>query len=162
MTHIKKLTLNFSIVMLLTFLFACGQENINKNLLQADNPKDSIQTFTIDTFSNIPPEIDGCSCAYSNDSIEYDSRKFIFINGYADTSFLKISGALTKFKLTDVIGIDSENETAKYTNENYNMTIEMKDGKKTGDESESRTGTIKLVNKKGKTLIRKYYGECGC
>jgi hypothetical protein len=58
--------------------------------------------------------------------------------------------------------VDTENTVAKYKSDKYEMTIEVKDGGKNGDETWLRTGTIKLTDKKGKTLTKTFYGECGC
>jgi hypothetical protein len=147
---------------MLTFLFACGQSNSNKSVTQTDNIKPDELTLTIDTFSTFPPEIDGCSCYFSNDSTEFKKSEYIYMNDYAQTSFLKISGVLTKFTQTDFKEIDSLNVKAKYKSDNYEMTIESKDGIQNGDETWLKTGTIKLTDKKGKTITKTFYGECGC
>jgi len=150
------------IAITVTFLFACGQSNNNKNVTQTDNEIIDDQVMTIDTFSTFPPEIDGCSCYFSNDSTEFKKSEYIYMNDYAQTSFLKINGVLTKFTQTDSKEIDSLNVIAKYKGDNYEMTIESKDGIQNGDETWLKTGTIKLTDKKGKTITKTFYGECGC
>ncbi len=42
------------------------------------------------------------------------------------------------------------------------MTIEVKDGIQSGDETSLKSGTISLTYKNGKTITRTFYGECGC
>jgi hypothetical protein len=152
----------FLTVATLTFLFACGQSNSNKNVSQTDNIKSDDQSLTIDTFSTFPPEIDGCSCYFSNDSTEFKKGEYVYMNDYAQISFLKINGVLTKFTQTDFKEIDSLNVKAKYQNDNYEMTIDVKDGIQNGDETWLKTGIIKLTDKKGKTVTKTFYGECGC
>ena len=117
--------------------------------------------LSIDSFTTFPPEIDGCSCYFSNDSIEFKDKKYIYANDFAQTSFLKINGVMIKFKQTD-FKKNEKTTTAKYTCDNYEMTIEVKDGKQSGDETSLKSGRIKLTDKKGKTLTKTFYGECGC
>ncbi len=146
----------------LVFLFACGQNNSNNNVTQTDSKIADDLTLTIDTFSTFPPEIDGCSCYFSNDSTEFKKGEYIYMNDYAQTSFLKINGVLTKFTQTAFKEIDSLNIKAKYKSDNYEMSIESIDGIQNGDETWLKTGVIKLTDKKGKTLTKTFYGECGC
>lgn len=116
----------------------------------------------IDTFSTFPPEIDGCSCYFSSDSIEFNKGVYIYMNDYAQTSFMKINGVLTKFIQTDFKKNDSFNIKAIYKSDKIEMTIESKDGKQNGDETWLKTGTIKLKQQNGKIISKSFYGECGC
>jgi hypothetical protein len=84
------------------------------------------------------------------------------MNDFAQTSFLKVNGVLTKFDQTDFKKIDSLNIIAKYKGDSYEMIIESKDGIQKGYETALKTGTIKLTDKNGKTIIKTFYGECGC
>jgi hypothetical protein len=84
------------------------------------------------------------------------------MNDYAQTSFLKINGVLTKFTQTDFKEISKTKTIAKAKSDKYEMTIEVIDGIKNGDETWLKTGTIKLSGKKGKTITTTFYGECGC
>lgn len=162
MTFKNKFLSSFLTAVTLTFLFACGQSNSCESEPMTDNIKLDDQALTIDPFSTFPPEIDGCSCYFSNDSTEFKDGQYIYMNDYAQTSFLKINGVLTKFTQTDFKEIDSLNVKAKYKSDNYQMTIELKNGIQNGDETWLKIGTIKLSDKKGKTIIKTFYGECGC
>ncbi len=155
MTIKNKFLPTFLSLVTLTLLFACGQNNADKNVAQTNN-------IAIDTFSIFPAEIDGCSCYFSNDTTEFKKGKYIYMNDYAETSFLKINGVLIKFTQTDFKEIDSVNIIAKYKSDNYEITIESKDEMQNGDETWLKTGTITLTDKKGKTVTKTFYGECGC
>ena len=100
MTFKNKFLPIFLIAGMLTFLFVCGQSSSNKSVTQTDKIKPDEEVLTIDTFSTFPPEIDGCSCYFSNDSTEFNKREYIYMNDFAQTSFLKINGVLTKFTQT--------------------------------------------------------------
>ena len=84
------------------------------------------------------------------------------MDNYAQTSFLKINGVLTKFTQTDFQEVDSLNAIAKYKADHYIMTIESQNGKQNGDETWLKTGKIKLTDQNGKTITKTFYGECGC
>lgn len=144
------------------FLMACGQSNSNKNETPAENKISDDQIITLDTFSIFPPEIEGCSCYFSNDSTEFKKGEYIYMNDYFQLSFLKINGELIKFTQTDYKEIDSLNVVAKYKGDKYEMIIETKDGIQNGDETWLKTGTIKLTDQKGQTITKSFYGECGC
>ena len=162
MTFKNKFLQTIFIVVTLTFFFACGQNDSNNNVTQVDNTTIDNQVLTIDTFATFPPEIDGCSCYFANDSTEFKKGEYIYMNDFAQTSFLKINGLLTKFTQIDFKDIDSLNVKAKYKSDNFEMSIEVKDGPQNGDETMLKTGTIKLTHKNGQTITRTFYGECGC
>jgi hypothetical protein len=146
----------------LTFLFACGQSSTNKSVTQTDNINPNEEVLTIDTFSTFPPEIDGCSCYFSNDSTEFNKNEYIYMNDFAQTSFLNINGVLTKFTQTDFKEVSKTISIAKAKSDKYEMTIEVIDGKQSGDETALKSGRIKLTGKNGETITRTFYGECGC
>lgn len=143
--------------LILTLLFSCGHSRTNKDLSINDN-----KSISIDTFSDFPPEIDGCSCYFSNDSTDFNNKKYIYVNDFAQTSFLKINGVMIKFTQTEYKKNDEENVQAKYISDGFEMTIEVKDGIQNGDETSLKTGTITLTDKTGKTITKTFYGECGC
>jgi hypothetical protein len=152
----------FLIAVIVAVMLACGQTDSNGNSSQVDKLTLDSEAMSIDTFSTFPPEIDGCSCYFSNDSTEFKKREYIYMNDFAQTSFLKINGVLTKFTQIEFKEIDSVNVKAKYKSNDYEMTIDSKDGMRNGDETWLKTGTIRLTNKKGETLTKTFYGECGC
>jgi catabolite regulation protein CreA len=145
-----------------TLLIACGQNDSRDKLSQIDGSTIDQQNLIIDTFSDFPPEIDGCSCYFSNDSNEFNQRLYIYVNDFAETAFLKVCGTLTKFKQVNHKEIDARNVVAKYKSDIYEMTIEVKDEILTGEETSLKTGTITLRDKKGQTIRTTFYGECGC
>ena len=155
-------------IFILLFMISCSNSKEKKfNNIQQDTISNIVQsaekqTITIDTFSTFPPEIDGCSCCFSNNATEFKKGEYIYMNDFAQISFMKINGVLTKFTLTDFQNIDSLNIKAKYKNDNYELIIETKDENQKDSETTIKTGTIKLTNKKGAIVSRRFYGECGC
>jgi len=147
--------------LLLFFLFACGQELSDKKAAK-EIQKTAQPSLTIEPFSTFPSEIDGCSCYFSNDSIDFNNGKYIYVNDFAQISFLKINGVLTKFTQTEFSKSDKGITKARYKADKYQMAIEVKDGKSADGETMMKTGTIKVTDKNGRALIKNFYGECGC
>ena len=82
------------IILLVTSIISCGQNDISvekstTSNIKIENLNDSIidQPILVDPFSNFPPEIDGCSCYFSNDSTEFKKGQYIYMNDFAQTSF---------------------------------------------------------------------------
>jgi hypothetical protein len=126
------------------------------------NSKSPENKLVIESFSTLPSEINGCSCYFSNDSVELKSGKYIFVNDFAQTSYLKINGTMTKFTQTEFEDIDFENTVAKYNNNSFELIVQVKKGQQIGYETISLTGTIKITDKKGNTISKGFYGFCGC
>lgn len=138
--------------------FGCGQNNTGNK----KNNLASVINTTIDTFSSLPPEIVDCSCYFSNDSNEFKNGEYIYVNDFAEISFLKINGTMRKFVQTSFRKIDLSHSKAEYQSDGYKMTIEILEVKQSGYETSLKSGTIKLTDKNGKTITRSFYGECGC
>ena len=155
-------------IFILLFMISCSNSKEKKfNNIQQDTISNIVQsaekqTITIETFSTFPPEIDGCSCCFSNNATEFKKGEYIYMNDFAQISFMKINGVLTKFTLTDFQNIDSLNIKAKYKSDNYELIIETKDANQKDSETTIKTGTIKLTNKKGAIVSKRFYGECSC
>jgi hypothetical protein len=158
----KDSILKISLVFLLIWLSACNTNNASKN--GTTNKKTNIkkQGITIGTFSNFPPEIDGCSCCYSKDSLDLKNGSYLYVNDFEQTSFLNINGILTKFIQSEWKELNKTTRTAKAKSDQYELTIEIHDVRKNGDETWINTGTITVKDKNGNRTTRTFYGECGC
>lgn len=162
MTSINNFGKIFLTAILITFLFACGQRSTIENEEQAANKISNEPILTIDTISTFPPEIDGCSCYFSNDSLEFTKGKYVYMNDFAQTSFLKINGVLTKFTQTEFKEVNKKITVSKARSDKYEMTIEVINGNENGDETSLKSGKIILKDKNGNTITKAFYGECGC
>lgn len=153
MTRKNKFISTILLIITLTLMFACGQKHKKMTIdIPTVTNSEKVQTFKIDTFSAFPAEIDGCSCYFSNNSTEFKDGKYIYINDFAETSFVKINGVLTKFKQTEFKKVSKSTIVTKFKSDNYEMTIEVVDGKQSGGETTLKTGTIKVTDKNGKTI----------
>lgn len=159
--YIFSLTI-LTLISLTILLLACGQKKSNQKNLQNKKSSNIDKSISVDTFSTIPPEIDGCSCYFSNNETEFKNNEYIYANDFAEIAFLKINGIMTKFIQTKFDNLSNGVTIAKYKSDKYEMTIEVKDNGQAGKESSIKTGTIKLTDKNQKSTERQFYGVCGC
>lgn len=132
------------------------------NTLSNNSSQNSINSaFDIDTFSVIPPEIDGCACYFSNNEKEFKENKYIYADDHGNNAFLSINGVVTKFKIIKSDTFPAKHSIEVWTNDKYELII---DTKQVGqiDETWQEIGTLRITTKEGKTITKNIYGECGC
>ena len=126
------------------------------------------KTLSIDTFSEIPDDVDGCSCTFSNDSIEYNKKQYIFTSDITKVLYMKINGKMIKFNLNndgsvEMNSIPHAGSKIKIENSLYKIVIEYDKVIEAGYETRAMTGTIQLTDiKSGNTVVKKIFGVCGC
>ncbi len=125
-------------------------------------PVNSAEFFSVDAFSEFPPEIEGCSCYFSRDSTAFAQKEYIYMSNLNDMSIMKLNGAMVKFKKQNERQLDSVNTVTIMKAEGYNMIIKSKTLRPSGDETWIQTGTIQITDSTGHIETRDYYGECGC
>ena len=156
------------LLFLCLYLLSCSSKNERKqNERRLNSTIKSIelsseQALKLDTFSTFPKEIDGCSCYFSKDSIDFNKGNYIYMNNFAQTSFVKINGQLIRFTEKEHKKLDSIHFKVKFSAKNYKMTLESTIGRQNGDETFLETGTINITDMKGRTISNSFYGECGC
>ncbi len=119
--------------------------------------KDSID-FSVDTFTTLPGEIDGCGCYFYLSKQDEKKEKYLFVNDFASIAFISINGKVEEFKLTE----HAENSKIYlYSNGTYHLKVEITKEKDDGYESSVIEGVITVS--KGNNVIRKsFVGSCGC
>ena len=117
--------------------------------------------ISIDTFSEFPPEIDGCSCYLSNNEAEFKGKKYIYADNYEKMAWIKINGVMTKFNKVEDKQVSKTQSMRKFDSKDYELVIELT---QTGqiDETFQQKGTLKLTKKGGQTITKEVTGECGC
>ena len=129
-------------------------------LLDARKLVSETVTFSIDTFSVIPPDVLGTYCYYSRNKKEYEKDEWIFIDANDNLAYMKINGVLTEFKLLKTESVTNNKSIQQYQSENYDLTIEL-ENKNRGGEMLMRSGKIKIVSKQGVELTLSFFGGCG-
>ncbi len=124
--------------------------------------------LTITDFKEVPNEIDGCSCFFSETEKKYNSNEYLIATNLDSIAFVSLNNKIIKLKLVEKKiepnSIDNENYTAIFANKKYKATIEVKEDrtKKNADEVWWNIGTIKVEDKNGNQQTKKFIGECGC
>lgn len=114
--------------------------------------------FSLDSFSNIPEEIDGCACYFYLSAQDEKMEKYIFISDFANTAFISIKKRVEKFELRE----HKENSRIYlYSNGEYSLKVEIAKKENGASETSVMEGSISLS--KGNNIIRKdFVGACGC
>lgn len=131
----------------------------NKKLDSTDTKQQSKLIISLNTFTNLPDEIQGCACYFYLTKRDEKRGEYIFVNDFAQISYISINGKLEKFNL---INHSDNDDIFLYSNGLYLLKIELLDKKGDGNEGFSTKGVLTL--KKGKdTLLKKnFIGDCGC
>ena len=162
----KKLMIIASLMM----LFSCKKEEqiSESKVLKTDSlilEKDSAMVLAssneinLETFG-FPPEVDGCSCYFSKNKEDFDEEKYVYIDDYGNSAYLKVAGKLVKIKMEEG-DFDPDDFSKEIKNEEFTISIK---GKKVNELEEVMMfqGTMTVENKKGEKTVTPIYGECGC
>jgi hypothetical protein len=146
----------YILVSLIALQFSCNKKEarVEKEILT--------QKVAIDTFSSLPPEIDGCYLNYSNNESERKKRIFIYLNNTDKISFMKINGKMIKFTLISCDTLKKNIIFQKFKNNNFDLEIESIIKSLESDGTYLTSGKLKLKSKGNQIIEKKFIGECGC
>lgn len=150
---------------MIAFLFICIFSACNNTV--SPEPTGSVsrdsmkrQAILIDGFT-VSPETDSCACFFSVDSSAYSSQHYIFAYDLSTIAYMKIDGAMTKFKQTEYAVIGAGSLTT-FEGNDLKVFLELKDVKKTGEEATLQWGSIRVMDKYGNAVITPFFGACLC
>lgn len=117
------------------------------------------KAFELETFG-FPAEVSGCSCYLARNKADFEAEKFLYIDDYGKTAFIKVNGKIQKIpaKKTD---FDPENFKKNVEGKGFKIKIT---GKKIEEMYEVMRfeGEMEVKNSDGETFTTPFYGECGC
>lgn len=151
------------LICIVLIILSCSSKDKNINVDSAKTGQLSLQRndtndFILNTFTNIPNEIDGCSCYFYESKNDENNEKYILVNDFANIAFVSINGSLERFLLKN--HVDNSN-IYTYENGNFILEIFLIQKEYQNNEASSVKGYIKLS--RGKTIVKKeYIGSCGC
>ncbi len=161
----KKLIIVASLMM----LFSCKkEEKISENTPTSNsvviandsaNVMVNVNKINLETFG-FPAEVNGCSCYFSKNEEDFQAEKYIYIDDYGNSAFLKIDGKTVKIKMEEG-DFDPDNFSKIIKNDDITVTIQGKKVKAL-EEVMMFEGTMTVENKNGEKTITPIYGECGC
>jgi len=136
------------------------------SLSQQINEESTTQKIILDSFTDIPVEIQGCSCFYSESEEKNLKNEYFFVAGFDSAAFISIGSKLLKLTLVtsgrEPHSFGDYDHVDVYKSDNYNVTLDIKYLKQEGDEGWSNTGTITVESKDGRKEVIKFVGGCGC
>lgn len=156
----KRASFLLTVIICLLLFSSCWYMNEPK----VDKPE--VQPLTIQSFSQFPSEIDGCSCYFSSNEKAFNQKQYIIVTNLDSLAFMTINNIQTKLKLikssAEANTFTDFNHVEVFGNKEYKVTIDIKYKKSTDSEVWIDEGTITITRKDGQKLVTKFYGECGC
>ena len=136
-------------------MLTIGYRNMTKKPVQE---RQRNNTLTLNTFTKIPDEIDGCGCYFYLSEKDEKKERYIFVNDFASVAFVSVKSKLQRFELKKHKEGSSE---YLYSNGAYQLKVQITEKKTDGEESSRMKGIIILS--KGKSVLHKaFVGSCGC
>mgnify|MGYP000902863125 CR=1 FL=1 len=153
----------------LIMIIGCKKENpVSENSTQKEIVKIEAGSEKASEFSDdlnlqtfgFPAEVDGCSCYFSKNKEDFENEKYIYIDDYGKTAYLKMDNKLHKIVMKND-DFDPENFQKEIKNEDLSIKISGKKVKEL-EEVMMFEGSMVLTLKNGKKSTVPIYGECGC
>lgn len=123
-------------------------------------------TISIEDFKEIPEDIEGCSCNFSETKEKFEQQQFILVANYDSTAYVSINHQQIKLKLLSSTRLPDTfgdyDHTDIYTSENFKVNVEIRYLDSKGYETWENAGKIVVEDKFGNKLQKEFVGECGC
>ncbi len=131
------------------------KKNSNKsNKYEIENLKSD--SICLETFSELPDEIDGCACLFFLSENDKDANEYICVNNFANLAFMKLKGRILSLEL-----IKYEDNVYMYQGEEFILRIEVT-GKVSAEYESSYIEGVIIVSHKGNIKRVKFIGTCSC
>lgn len=137
-----------------------GDSNSNKSLSidSAEKPKEAVK-ISLNTFSDLPKEIEGCSCYFYLSKKDRKEEKYIFVNDFAKMAFVSINGKIEKFILKEH---QEGSDIYLYSNGTYDLKTKITKKESDGAEGSNEEGIITLIKGADILFEKNFIGSCGC
>lgn len=155
------------IVVLGIFLSSCTNGTSKKQsslpetkaVLPVSEEKKEAVAFILESFSELPLEIDGCACYFSLSKSEFEKGNFIYVDNMDKLGFVKIKDSVILLPWKK--GNNANNRIYKaLSNKKVNVQLQALQMSQL-DETQQYEGAIEVRTEKG-TTSHGIYGECGC
>ncbi|HEY4322827.1 MAG TPA: hypothetical protein VGN20_02545 [Mucilaginibacter sp.] len=118
-------------------------------------------SLEINTFTELPEEIYGCSSFFYLSKNDRKLKKYIYVNDFGQFAFIKIGKTLEKFTLVKNYSI-AGTRTLLYKKDSILLKIQIKTKESTSDGGDFVTGTMAIQNGNGRTVVLDFIGDIGC
>ncbi len=125
-------------------------------------PPATEQNIKINSFSEFPAGIDGCSCYFAESKRKLEAGEYIYVDDSEDTAYMLIKEEMVQFDLTEAAA-NGENAILKNGTSSgpLSLTLSLKELGQI-DETRQYSGTITVKYDTGEAVFQLLYGECGC
>lgn len=108
--------------------------------------------------------LDGCGCYFGFDSLSFVKGEYLLLQNYDGQCRIKVNNQEQILKSKDEIQtIYPESNHFGFQNEEFELTVDLLDLGRNGDETSLYQGKMTLRSKSTKEQITtEIYGECGC
>jgi hypothetical protein len=149
-------------LLLVLALVSCKRPANEQLQTETEVAKQDTTAFSLDSFTEFPSEVMGCSCYFGLDSASFAQGQYEFVSDFGETAFVSINGEMTKFTRISREEVDSVTTKSRYENLDFWLTIQLIDGRALDYEVSRMTGKMTLGNKSGKEISVDLFGVCGC
>jgi hypothetical protein len=119
-------------------------------------------TVSIDSFTEFPPEIDGCACYFSKTFDAFNLGEYIYMDDFAmENAFMKLNGEMVQFQVASAEWEDNGSGTILVSNADFVVTLSFQQVSSL-DETFQKEGDLTINNADGETIVIPFFGECGC
>jgi hypothetical protein len=145
-----------------SFLIAsCGERSKQDQRVTQPSSQDTGKKVVLDTFSIFPTEVEGCSCYFSNNKEEFKNRRYIYVDNYDSSAYIKINGLFKRFTLLEEKEVGPNHYIKRFKDGNLELTLDIEQVGQV-DETWQQKGTLRISSVKGGGFTKDIYGECGC
>jgi hypothetical protein len=159
---------------------SCRPDTTNRESASIDSLSISKKATTganrkriLDNFTDVPEEIEGCACYYSESEGKYGAAEYFFVAGFDSVAFMSINNTKLKLKLVSTgrepLSFGDYDYIDVYRTEGYDVTLDIKyveeerdSVSQEEDESWYTNGTITIQSGDGKREEIIFFGSCGC
>lgn len=164
-----RLNVLFAIVFVAVFA-GCqqNQENGERKPEKAESEakaevSNSIALPELETMTEFPEEVRGCSCYFSRNEADFKAGKYIYLSNYTNLSIISVNGQLLRLNRNNQPDSTATLNNSVYANPDYELQIRLDATNQNGDETNWLQGKLILTSlktKQSKTVP--FVGECGC
>jgi hypothetical protein len=166
--HNKVATASDSKTLQKTKIITKADSHSNKNLSldsvknqvgkNAKKSKEGVE-ISLDIFSDLPKEIEGCGCYFYLSKKDKKEEKYIFMNDFAKIAFVSINGKMEKFTLKEY---QTGSNIYLYSNGTYDLRTKITKKESDGAEGFNEEGVLTLMKGSITVVEKSFIGSCGC
>lgn len=115
----------------------------------------------IENFQNIPEEIDGCACLFSENSTAFRNKQYLYADNMQDIAVIAVDGNILKLALIQDQLSSDNSFVSKASGDALDVELDVRKSEQL-DEVGVYFGTLEVKTREGKIIKKTVFGECGC